>query len=288
MQKGSCAPGGNLTYVFRTALAFFSALLIGIAALAPASAAENQITAGSITNSPPMISYAADGTTLQGVIPDLAAAMSKHLPKPIVFSAIAFEGLIPALQADRIDIAFTLMNDTPEREKVLDFVDFFRFSTMLLVQKGNPQKVEGLESLCGKSVSTVRGSTQIALIDEQNTRCAADHKPAVQNFEYTQPAEARLQVQNGRVAAFLGNSPVMIYLARTAGNGTIFDVVAGKEYQPVPVGIGLLKSNTALRDQLAKALQAIIADGTYKQILDKYGVANGGVTQPTINGAAKS
>lgn len=254
----------------------------------PSAAAETQISAGTITNSPPMISYASDGTTLQGMIVDLAAAMSKHLSRPIVFTPIAFEGLIPALQAGRIDAAFTLMNDTPEREKILDFVDFFRLSTMLLVQKGNPQKIAGLESLCGKTVSAVRGSTQIALVDEQNARCAASHQPAVENLEYAQPADARLQLQNGRVAAFLGNSPVMVYLAKTAGGGTIFDVVSGKEYQPVPLGIAVAKTNTALRDELQKALRDVIADGTYRKILDKYGIAGGAVSEPAINGGAKS
>jgi len=261
----------------------FAALLLALALTAPANAADNAIVAGTITNSPPMVSYASDGTTLQGVIVDLAAAMSKHLSHPITFTPMAFDGLIPALQAGRIDAAFTLMNDTLEREKVLDFVDFFRLSTMLLVQKGNPQKITGLESLCGKTVSTVRGSTQIALVDEQNSRCPADRK--IENLEYAQPADARLQVQNGRVAAFLGNSPVMIYLAKTAGGGTVFDVVAGKEYQPVPLGIGIAKSNVALRDELQKALRAIIADGTYKKILENYGVANGAIGEPTINGA---
>jgi len=115
-----------------------AALLLALALTAPSYAAENAITAGTITNSPPLVSYASDGTTLQGVIVDLAAAMNKHLSRPITFMPTTFDGLIPALQAGRIDAAFTLMNDTLEREKVLDFVDFFKLSTMLLVQKGNP------------------------------------------------------------------------------------------------------------------------------------------------------
>lgn len=250
-------------------------------------AAGSNITAGTITNSPPFISYASDGTTLQGLVVDLAAAMSKHLTRPISFTPIAFEGLIPALQAGRIDVTFTLMNDTPEREKLLDFVDFFRLSTMLLVQKGNPQGVAGIESLCGKIVSTVRGSTQVQLIEEQDARCTTEHKAQIQNLQYAQPADARLQLQNGRVAAFLGNSPVLIYLAKTAGGGTIFDVVPGKEYQPVPLGIGVAKSNTALRDEIQKALAATIADGSYKKILEKYGVANGAVSEAAINGATQ-
>ena len=81
---------------------------------ASAALAADAIAAGSITNSPPMISYAEDGTTLQGVIVDLAAAMSAKMGREIAFKAIPFAGLLPAMEARRIDIAFTLMNDTPK------------------------------------------------------------------------------------------------------------------------------------------------------------------------------
>jgi len=249
----------------------------------PARAAD-EIAAGSLTNSPPMIAYAADGTTLQGMIVDLAAAMSKQLGRTIVFKPMAFPALIPALEAKNIDIAFTVMNDTPEREQVLDFVDFFNFGTKLLVKKGNPEHVESLETACGKTVSTVQGSTQIKLAEDMSAACTKAGKPAITIMQYAQPSDARLQVQTGRVAAFLGNSPVMVYLAKTAGDGTIFDVVAGHEYQPVPIGIAVPKSNTALRDQLKKALDAVIADGTYLKILQKHGLEGGNIGSAVING----
>jgi len=264
-------------------LAALGALLAGGAALAA-----DDIKAGSITNSPPMISYASDGTTLQGAIVDLAAAMSKQMGRTIVFESIPFNALIPAMQAKRIDITFTMMNDTPEREKLLDFVDFFNLGTMLLIRKGNPEHVESLETICGKKVSTVQGSTQIKLVDDTSAKCTAEGKPAIENLQYAQPSDARLQVQTGHVAAFLGNSPVMVYLAKTAGDGTIFDVVRNHEYQPVPLGIGVAKSNTALRDALQKSLDALIADGTYRKILEKHGVESGAVKSATINGGANA
>ena len=253
-------------------------------AAVPAHAAD-EIAAGSLTNSPPMIAYAADGTTLQGMIVDLAAAMSKQMGRTIVFKPMAFPALIPALEAKSIDIAFTVMNDTPEREQVLDFVDFFNFGTKLLVKKGNPERVESLETACGKTVSTVQGSTQIKLAEGMSAECTKAGKPAITIMQYAQPSDARLQVQTGRVAAFLGNSPVMVYLAKTAGDGTIFDVVADHEYQPVPIGIAVPKSNTALRDQLKKSLDAVIADGTYLKILQKHGLEGGNIgSSAPING----
>ena len=93
-------------------------------------------------------------------------------------------------------------------------------------------------------------------------------------------------MQTGHVAAFLGNTPVMVYLAKSAGDGTIFDVVRGHEYQPVPLGIGVAKSNTALRASLKQSLDALLADGTYRKILEKHGVESAAVTSATINGCA--
>lgn len=261
-----------------------AAALLAAAAL---PAAAESIRAGTIANSPPMISYAPDGSTLQGAIVDLAAAMSKEMGRKIVFEPIPFNGLLPAMEAKRIDIVFSLMNDTPRREKLIDFVDFFNLSTMLLIRKGNPQKVESLETLCGLSVSTVRGSTQIALVDAASAGCTAAGKASIQNLQYAQPADARLQVQSGRVAAFLGNSPMIAYLAKSAGEGRIFDVVQGQVYRPVPLGIGVAKTNTRLRDALKKALDALIANGTYRGILEKHGVESGAVSAATINGGAK-
>jgi ABC-type amino acid transport substrate-binding protein len=78
-------------------LAALGALLF----VAPAMGADD-IKAGSITNSPPMISYASDGTTLQDAIVDLAAAMSRNMGRTIVFESIPFKGLLPAMEAKRI------------------------------------------------------------------------------------------------------------------------------------------------------------------------------------------
>jgi polar amino acid transport system substrate-binding protein len=281
MPKSSIAKLPVLSRVARL-LGIAACVLLGTAV--SQSRAADDITAGSLTNSPPMISYAADGTTLQGAIVDLAAAMSQQMGRTIVFKPFPFTGLLPAMQSKNIDIVFTLMNDTPERQKLIDFVDFFNLGTKLLVQKGNPHHIDGLDTLCGKTVSTVQGSTQIGLVEEADAACKKAGKPAVELLKYAQPADARLQVQTGRAAVFLGNSPVMVYLAKTAGDGKIFDVVPNREYQPVPLGIGVAKDNTTLRDALQKSLNALIADGTYVKILTKHGVEGGAVKTATING----
>ena len=263
--------------------ALLAALAFSAIGLTPARAAD-PIVAGTLTSTPPMMSYAADGSTLVGAFVDLAAAMSAKLGRTITFKAVPFPAMLPQMQSRQIDIAFAPMNDTPERQKVVDFVDFFNLGTKLLVKKGNPDHVVGVESLCGKTVATVQGSIQIQLVTEQSAKCTAAGHTAIENMQYANPADARLQVQTGRVTAFLGNSPVMVYQARTAGDGTVFDVVTGKEYQLSPIGLAVAKDNVALRDALKKAVDAIIADGSYRRILEKHGMESGAVATATING----
>jgi polar amino acid transport system substrate-binding protein len=257
---------------------------IALCAAAPLAVAAEPIIAGTLTTTPPMLSYAADGTTLQGAFFDLAAAMSGKLGREITFKPLPFPALLPAMKSRQIAIVFAPMNDTVERQKVVDFIDFFNLGTKLLVKKGNPDHVEGVESLCGKTVATVQGSIQTKLISDTSAQCAAAGKGPIENLQYASPADARLQVQTGRATAFLGNSPVMAYLAATANGGTVFDVVRDKEYLQSPIGIAVAKDDTALRDALRKALDEIIADGSYRKILEKYAMESGAVEKAVVNG----
>jgi ABC-type amino acid transport substrate-binding protein len=98
-------------------LAAFGVLVFG--SVAPAIAADD-IKAGSITNSPPMISYASDGTTLQGAIIDLAAAMSRQMGRTIVFESIPFKGLLPAMVAREAGVACLVLSHFVPSDSVAD------------------------------------------------------------------------------------------------------------------------------------------------------------------------
>ena len=103
-----------------TQVTAISLVLAGGVAAHPARATY-AIVAGSITNSPPMIAYADDGTTLQGVIVELAQAMSKHLPQPITFKSMPFPGILPALPCASNPPCATAQ---PDRETSLKSISF--------------------------------------------------------------------------------------------------------------------------------------------------------------------
>ncbi len=257
-----------------------------LAHLLPAKIAKSgTIVAGSELSVPPMAFYESDGTTIKGVNYDLANAMGKQLGVKFDFKQFAFAGLQPALKSGKINIIFDVINDTKQREQQMDFIDYVTAGNTLLVKSGNPAGIHSAADLCGHSVATPQGAVQANVVKSQSKKCTAAGKKPVALKYYPSAPSARLQVQNGKVDAFIGNTPVLVYLAKTAGNGKEFDAV------PLPVkgqyfGIALKKSDTGLRNALEKALSAVIKDGEYAKILKKYGVGVIAMKTPKINAAA--
>jgi polar amino acid transport system substrate-binding protein len=87
----------------------------------------------------------------------------------------------------------------------------------------------------------------------------------------------------GKADALSADSPVTLYAISKSG-GKLQE--AGKTFDEAPYGLPVAK-NSKLTPVLQKAVQALIDDGTYKKILDKWGVADGAVTTAEINAASK-
>lgn len=243
------------------------------------------IVVGSDIAYAPMEYYDTDGTTVLGFDKELTDLMAKQLGVTFTWENAVFDTLIPALDSGRIDVAISGMSDTAERQQKIDFVDYYQAGAMLLVKKGNPEGITDMASLCGKKVAVQRGTTQEGYAQEQSAACEADGKPAIDLLSFDRETEAMLQVKNGRAASGMQDYPVATYNARTSGGGNDFEVV-GDQIQAGPLGIGVNKDDAQLRDALQKALQAVIDDGSYQKLIEKYQTPLGAVTSATINGGS--
>ncbi|MDT7548021.1 MAG: polar amino acid transport system substrate-binding protein [Actinomycetota bacterium] len=230
----------------------------------------------------PIESFDKDGKTIIGVDPDIAAALSTQLGVKLTLQNGTFDGLITSLRSKRIDLIMSAMSDTAARQKSIDFVDYFTAGTSILVKKGNPQKINSLDDFCGKTIALQRGTTQDDVATAQQAKCKTAGK-ALKVLKFDRDTEALLQVKQGRAVADMNDFPVAAYNAQTSGGGNDFEVV-GEQIEAGPYGIGVRKEDTAIRDALQKALQAIIANGDYAKILEKWNVKAGAVTSATING----
>ena len=240
------------------------------------------IKVGSDVAYAPVEFFDTDGKTVLGIDPDIAAALGEQLGVEFEFTNATFDGLITAVRSKRFDVVMSAMSDTKERQAELDFVDYFQAGTSIIVKKGNPEGITSLDDLCGKTIALQRGTTQEDVAATQGEKCKADGKGELKVLAFDKDTDALLQVKNGRAVADMNDFPVAAYNAQTSGGGNDFEVV-GEQIEAGPYGIGVRKDDTELRDALKAALEAILENGTYEEILEKWDVTQGAVDEITVN-----
>jgi len=136
--------------------------------------------------------------------------------------------------------------------------------------------------LCGKNVSVQIGTVQESdIVKPLQATCEAKGSK-LNVLGQKEDALALQLVKAGQSVANIEDYPVAIYNALTSGDGKDFETV-GKQVGSAPYGIAVPKKQTALRDALHKALKAVIADGTYDEILVKWKAEAGSLKTASIN-----
>jgi polar amino acid transport system substrate-binding protein len=218
---------------------------------------------------------------------DLGQALGAKLGTKLTFENQDFNTIIPSLQSGTHQIIMYGMNDTPTREKVLDYVDYFKAGLGIIVQKGNPSKITTVQDLCGKSVAVAKGTTQETFVQEESAKCATG---TITITELPTEGDALLAVRAGKAVADVEDAAPAAYNAKTAGNGSQFEVVFDPKnpngYAAVYTGIGILKKDHDLAVAMKAALQSLITDGTYGRLLLKYNLTSYGVKSAILNGAS--
>jgi ABC-type amino acid transport substrate-binding protein len=235
---------------------------------------------------PPMEMFD-ENQKLTGFDYDLAQALGERLGVKMDLQTQAFDSIIPSLQSGKHDVIMSGMNDTPERQQSLDFVDYLHAGFSILVMAGNPEKITTVLDLCGKDVAVQKATVQAEILHGYDDDCAAAGSKPMKVAELPLETDVQTAVRSGKAIADVVDSAVAAYAAQTAGGGKMFEVVRDPAnpagYDPVFTGIGVLKKDSKLSNALLLALQAVIADGTYAKILDKYTMGDFGVDEAGIN-----
>jgi polar amino acid transport system substrate-binding protein len=231
----------------------------------------------------PMEYFAADGRTIAGFDADLADALGSTLGIRIEMVQGTFETVLDDLAAAKYDGVLTSMTDTPARQKKADFVDYFAAGTSIIVQRGNPARIGTLADLCGHVAATERGTIQADMLERVRGTCPAARPLTVHS--YPTNADALLELRTGRAAAVLNDFPPAAHLATDPRTNGYFALASAEQFERGLFGIAVAKDDTELRDALHAALDRLISNGTYAELLRRWGLEDGAVTAAQINGA---
>ncbi|AOY74274.1 ABC transporter substrate-binding protein (plasmid) [Arthrobacter sp. ZXY-2] len=201
---------------------------------------------------------------------DFAALLAQKLGLKSNVNNVPFPQIIPGLAAKRYDLSVNNYTRTPEREAQVDMVEYIQGSVGVAYRAGNPKKIDETKtSLCGLSLGVLSGSYQEQVdVPEVKKQCEKAGLQLPTSISYGTNNEAILALSSGRYDAWLGNGTVAAYAAAqhpekfksTAMKGTLSHS-----------NISLPK-NSPLTPIIAEALQELMDEGTYEQVLDKWGI----------------
>ncbi len=224
---------------------------------------------------------ASDGKTVIGMDADLAKAIADVMGLKATVVNAPFDSIIPGLAAGKYDLGMSSFTDTLDREKTVDFVTYATAGTGFYVNADGGPDIGSLADLCGHTVAAETGTTQVDDSKAQSQKCTAAGKPAVTVQALPDQNAVNLALSSGRAEVAMADQPVAAYAVKQS-DGKF--KTSGTSYGNAPYGIAMSK-NSGLAQPVLAAVKSLMADGTYKQILDYWGLQGDEISNPTINGA---
>lgn len=239
-----------------------------------------RITVGTESGYPPF-QYTNEAGRIVGFEIDLFDAASDRLGLKYTFYDMPWDSLVDELYASNVDVVAAAMSDTAERQVDSDFVDYYNDSDAIMVPAGNPDGIKALKDLCGRTVAVLVETTQADALTQLNaSECQG--KP-VKVLQFETDADALAEVQAGRADAELTQWSTGAYNAKQIGSGDIFEVANDEVINPTPLGFRFLKGDVEMVRAYQAALQSLIDDGTYAEILEKHDLSVGALEEATVN-----
>ena len=209
---------------------------------------------------------------------ELVTALAARLGLTADLRDAQFDNIIPGVKGGKYNVGWASFTDTAERQESVDFVDYFSAGIQWASQAG---KTVNPDDACGLKVAVGTGTWQETdELPAKNEACLAAGKPAIEVLKLDTQGDITNAVVLGRADAMTADSPVTQY-AVSQTDGKL--MLAGPISEAAPFGVALPKDGSMTKAVQA-ALQSMMDDGTYLEILTRWGVEDGAITTATING----
>jgi ABC-type amino acid transport substrate-binding protein len=206
---------------------------------------------------------------------DFIQSIASRLHLQTKFVGEDYSSLISSLTVNRFDIVISAVSITPELQKNVDFIPYFKGGESLLVTKGNPFRIYALSDLCGRKVAIKDGTLEQREVQDVSDACLKEGKVAISVVVAAQYANALQLLTRKSVAAIYQDAPVSDYSIKQTPN--LFELGGGMIGANIE-GVAVRKHDTSLLNALQKAFALMKRDGTYKKVIMKWGLTSGDIT----------
>ncbi len=224
-----------------------------------AYANEGCLTLATSADFPPYEFY--EGNEIVGIDAEVAQAIADKLGLQLQIEDMDFDSVIPAVQSGKADIGMAGLTVKDERKLSVDFSNSYATGIqVIIVPEGSP--IESAQDLYD-NIGTYQIGVQLATTGD--IYATEDFGP--DNVEeYTKGADAVLALTSGKIdCVIIDDQPAKAFVEANEG----LEILPA-EYISEDYAIATSKDNTALTEEVNKALQELIDDGTVKGIVEKY------------------
>jgi cystine transport system substrate-binding protein len=195
---------------------------------------------------------------LVGFDVEIGREIAKRLGVKVEFLEGKWDGLIAGLDANRYDAVINQVGITEARKQKYDFSDPYIVSKAVLIVREDNDEIKGFEDLKGKKSAQSLTSNFGKLAEAAGATLVG-----------TDGFDQSIQLVLNRRADATINDSLSFYDFRKHKPDAKVKIAAQQEEADAS-GVIVRKGDPELVAAINEALKAIKADGTYKQIADKY------------------
>lgn len=250
-----------------------------IASLLPEDVrASGVLKAGSSVGTPPSAFFLSDNRTVAGQDIDITNAVARVLGVRVDREEAAFSAILPALGSGKYQIGTGNFGVTEERKKTIDFVTYIDDGQGFAVRRDSDlPPVTDVTQLCGKTIGTGAGTTFEATLTANRHRCAELGRPEYQVQVFNEQSAQYSALQQHKVDILMSTINGLRYATTQQPNIKFLN-----EFRRLDVGFAL-KKDSPLAPALQAAVDKLIKDGRYAQILHKWGTTPSAIPASQLN-----
>jgi polar amino acid transport system substrate-binding protein len=231
----------------------------------------------------PLAFYADDNSTVIGSETDVATLVADALGLDLELVVNDWSNWPLATQSGEVDATISNVTVTEERKQLFDFSSYRVDQLGWLVPAGSDLQISAAEDIAGLTVGVGSGTNQEQILlawDAENT--AAGLEPVTIDY-YDSYNDAVLALQSGRLDTYFGPNAIAAYSAATSPQDVaVAGTVNGGWPDTANIAVATAKGN-GLAPAFTAALNAAIADGSYREVLDRWGLAAEAIDESQTN-----
>jgi polar amino acid transport system substrate-binding protein len=208
-----------------------------------------------------------DNGELAGFEIELGHELCARMKVTCSFVAQDWDSLIPGLLDHQYDAILAAVEISEERREKIAFTKpYVRMPASFVVNsKSNLHDIRP-EALAGKAIGVENGSPEQAFAEDVYKKSEIKR--------YGSLEEAILDLAEERIDTAIGDKDAVVDFLKNRREGKCCKLIADAPRDPAyfgeGIGIGLRKEDTALRAAFDKAIDEVMADGTFAKIRAKY------------------